>query len=115
MRKLADQVRSLETDVTALKTQQPTNEGQIDTLAAAVQGLHVKSDHLEQKTDALMKSQEHHTNQINGLKFEMSQLRNWLDDKFAGIDSRFAAIDTRFAAIEAQLSNIGELLKEKLR
>ncbi len=116
-------IKRLENDVIQLKEQQPAQESQIETVALELQSLHVKTDKLGIKVDAI----DHKlSGKIDGLdvrvsrieqtmatKFELIQLRNWMEDKFADVDTRFTEMDTQFAAINKQFAEMKQLIVQR--
>ena len=80
--KLTERVLRLETDVSDIKTQHPAQEGQIETLALEMQSLHVKVDGLESRVARIEATM--------ATKFELQQLRNWMEDQFAEMNKQFA-------------------------
>lgn len=113
-------IKRLQTDMAALKSHHGEHGCHIETLAREAQALHVKVNQLGQQLDHVEQCVGSVENRVQGLSFEMSQLRNWLDDKFAeirtsmlamqvSIDKRFDLVDKRFDAVEKRL----EILEQK--
>lgn len=90
---LTERVLRLETDVSDIKTQHPAQEGQIETLALEMQSLHVKIDALDSKFTNKFDGLETRVTRIEQTmvtKFELQQLRNWMEDQFTEMNKQFA-------------------------